>query len=97
MFPGLIAQAHEAGPELKEFGSNGCRANIEENWTLEDLDRAVEYGSHPSASTPEAAKLLRAEVLEKVEQGLARLVPWKDLRAQIAAGKLVHTKISTVQ
>ncbi len=40
---------------------------------------AVDRGPHPSARTPEAMAALRAETLERVEQGLSRLIPWSEL------------------
>ena len=41
---------------------------------------AIAKGSHPSAMEPEAAMQLRAETLEKVVQGYARLVTWAELK-----------------
>ncbi len=96
MFPGKIAQSHPAGPMLKQFGTKGCPVDIAENWTLAQLDEAVAYGAHPSASTPEAVTALREEALEKVDQGFCTLIPWKQLRAQIATGLKQHTKASPI-
>lgn len=96
MFPGKLAQCHSAGPLLQQYGSVGCPVDVTENWTLEQLDAAVAYGAHPSASTPAAAEALRKEALEKVEQGFAKLIPWKDLRQQITEGQKLHTKISPI-
>jgi hypothetical protein len=96
MFPGPLAQAHPAGPMLAQYGTSGCPADIEADWTLEQLDQAVHYGAHPSAESLAAATALRAEALEKVGQGFARLIPWKQLRADIASGIKLHTKISPI-
>ena len=63
---------------------------------IEQLDQAVACGAHPSASTPEAAKALREEALEKVHQGFAKLIPWKELRALILQGLHTNTKISPI-
>ena len=54
------------------------------------------HGAHPSASTPEASQALRAEALEKVEQGFAKLTPWSELHPQIVAGLKAHTKVSPI-
>jgi hypothetical protein len=81
---------------LAHYGTHGCPVEIVTDWTLEQLDQAVQYGAHPSAESPEAATALRTEALEKVEQGLATLITWKDLHAQIAAGTKLHTKISPI-
>ena len=96
MYPGPLAQAHPAGPMLVQFGTHGCPVEITADWTLEQLDQAVQYGAHPSAESIEAATALRTEALEKVDQGFAKLVSWKDLRAQIVSGTKLHTKISPI-
>lgn len=96
MYPGKIAQHHPAGPMLKKYGTAGCPVDITENWTLDQLDEAVKYGAHPSATTLEAAKALRQEALEKVAQGFAKLVPWSELRKQIVAGLYANTKVSPI-
>jgi hypothetical protein len=46
------------------------------------IDAAIAYGAHPSALIPEAAAACRAETLEKVADGYAKLFPWTDLRAK---------------
>jgi len=81
---------------LQQYGTHGCPVEIVSDWTLQQLDQAVQYGAHPSASAPEAAAALREEALEKVNQGFARLVPWTKLRQQIAAGSKLHSKISPI-
>ena len=96
MFPGPLAQAHPAGDMLKQFGTHGCPVAIDEDWTIEQLDQAVAYGAHPSAERPEAARALREEALEKVEQKFAKLVPWKELRKQIVAGLKKRVKASPI-
>jgi hypothetical protein len=60
---------------LQHYGTHGCPVEIVSDWTLNQLDQAVTYGAHPSAKSLEAATALRAESLEKVEQGFTRLVP----------------------
>ncbi|HEY9817047.1 MAG TPA: hypothetical protein V6D20_14790, partial [Candidatus Obscuribacterales bacterium] len=96
MFPGPIAQAHPAGPMLKQFGTVGCPVDISEDWTLAQLDSAVSYGAHPSARTPAAVTAIREEALEKVASGFVKLVKWKDLRSQIQAGTAPPVKISPI-
>ena len=79
MFPGPLAQAHPAGPMLREYGTHGCPVEIVSDWTLEQLNQAVAYGAHPLAESPEASAALRQEALEKVNQGFAHLVHWQTL------------------
>lgn len=96
MYPGPLAQAHPAGPMLQHYGTHGCPVEVVADWTLAQLDQAVDYGAHPSAQSLEAATALRTESLEKVTQGFTRLVPWKTLRAELASGSKLHTKISPI-
>ena len=96
MYPGRLAQQHPAGPMLKKFGTEGCPVDIAEDWTIEQLDAAVEYGAHPSAESVEAATALREESMEKVKQGFTKLVPYLDLRQAIIEGKKRHTKASPI-
>ena len=81
---------------LQEYGTTGCPVEIVSDWTLQQLDQAVSYGAHPSASAPQAATALREEALDKVNQGFARLVPWSSLRKEIVNGSKKHTKISPI-
>ena len=81
---------------LQHFGTHGCPVEVISDWTLQQLDQAVNYGAHPSATTPTAAAALRAEALEKVDQGFARLVSWSELRQTISDGAKLHSKISPI-
>ena len=96
MAPGSIAQSHPAGSLLQQFAELGCTVDISEEWSLEALDKAVAYGAHPSARTPEAAKVCRDEALEKVAQGFVTLIPWSKLRELIKQRKHTNTKISPI-
>ena len=85
VFKGLMAPSgaalnHPAAPLLLELATLGCPADIGEAWTLEMLEEAIRKGAHPSAMEPEPAAQLRAETLEKVEQGYARLVAWDSVK-----------------
>ena len=95
MCPGKIARSHPAGPLLQSYAEDGCPVIVEGDWTLEQLDSAVEYGAHPSAEKPEAAQACRKEALEKVEQGFAKLVPYSQLRRRFQLDK-PHTKASPI-
>ena len=94
MFPGPIAQSHPAGPMLREFGTLGCPVSISDKWSLEQLDQAVLYGAHPSASTPAAVESIRQETFEKVHGGFVRLVPWWDVRQLYLSGEAPEAKVS---
>jgi hypothetical protein len=85
MFKGLMlptgpALDHPAAPLLLELATLGCTTAIDGQWSMDMLEAAIAQGAHPSALVPDAAAQLRAETLEKVEQGYARLVTWAELR-----------------
>jgi hypothetical protein len=85
LFRGLMAPSgealkHPAAPLLLKIATQGCKADCGEPWTLEMLETAVKKGAHPSAKEPEAARELRRETIEKVEQGYARIERWDDLK-----------------
>ncbi len=80
MAPSGEALNHPAAPLLLELATMGCKADVGERWTMDMLEAAIAKGSHPSAMEPEVATQLRAETLEKVAQGYARLVTWAELK-----------------
>ena len=47
------------------------------NWTLEDLEAAVEKGPHSSALEPDAIDQMQIEVREKAKQGFAKIYTWE--------------------
>ena len=80
MYPTGPALNHPAASLLLEFGTNGCPVDCGENWTVPQLQAAVDYAAHPSAQLPEAAKYLRAETLEKAMPGwssgmMSKMIP----------------------
>jgi hypothetical protein len=80
MVPSGAALDHPEAPLLLELATVGCPADVGEQWTMEMIEAAIRHGAHPSAMQPEAAAQLRAETLEKVEQGYARLVLWEEIQ-----------------
>jgi len=64
---------------LLQFAQEGCPVDCGPAWTLDQLRAAVERGNHPSARAPDAAACLHAEMLEKVQQGFAQIIPWSEL------------------
>ena len=83
MEPHGIAQEHPAAPLLDGFADPGCPVEISDEWTLDDLEEAVNYGAHPSARDATAAAACCKEALEKVEQGFVHLLPWRALKEEI--------------
>ena len=80
MAPSGPALEHPAAPLLLELATLGCTAALNESWTMEMFEEAMQRRAHPSALVPEAAAQLREETLEKVAQGYARLVTWAELK-----------------
>jgi hypothetical protein len=85
-YKGLMAPSNEAllhppAPLLMELATLGCKADVGEAWTMDMLETAINKGAHPSSLQPDAAGQLRAETLEKVDQGYAQLVPWDDIKS----------------
>ena len=79
MRPRGVALEHEAGPLLLRYPTMGCLAKCGRQWTLEELDAAVEKGPHLSAREPGAAEQFRKEAGEKAAQGFCQIVKWKAL------------------
>ena len=83
MRPNGPALEHPAAPLLIEFATDGPKTGIDLQHPLTVLEAAIKRGAHPSAEHQDAAKALRLETLEKVQQGFARLVPWTELRKHL--------------
>ena len=80
MCPHPETSNHLAFNLLSQYATTGCPADCGPPWTQAHLEAAIRRGAHPSARTPDAAAALRAEALEKVEQGFARLVTWDSIK-----------------
>ena len=95
MTPSGPALSHPAAPMLLEYAHEGCPAETGPDWSLELLDEAVQHGAHPSARDPVAAQALVTETMRKVDEGFARIVSWKVLRAELKA-KLKISPIAAI-
>ena len=80
LYPTGPALNHPAADFILNFGTDGCPVDCGPEWTIKQIQDAIDYAAHPSAQVPEAAQQLRLETLEKVKQGYAKLVLWDDLR-----------------
>ena len=80
MCPRNRALLHPAAHLLLEYARTGCPVDCGRPWTTEEIQHQISKGAHPSAKTPEAAKALRAETLDKIQQGFARLVDWDKIK-----------------
>lgn len=95
MRPNGPALAHPAAKLLLEVATNGPSVGIDVEYPLELLETAIRRGAHPSAQQLEAATALHKETMEKVDQGFARLLPWKQLQKQLPS-KLKLSPIAAI-
>jgi hypothetical protein len=84
MSPRMRAQEHPAAPLLKEYASQGCPVDVGRDWTLEELEAAVEKGPHSSALEADAIKQIQLEAREKEKQGFAKIYKWKWLKEHLS-------------
>ena len=91
VFRGLMRPAgevleHPFGPVLLEYATKGCPVDTSPEWTMEMLEAAIEYGTHPSADSPEAAHYCREQTAEKVREGFAKMYLWEELKKNLPRG-----------
>ena len=80
MRPRNGALHHAAADDLLRYATNGCPVDCGRDWTIEEMQAAIEKGPHISALDPVAITALRAETLERVAEGLCRRVPWNTIK-----------------
>ncbi len=80
MAPQRSALRHEAAGLLSEWESFGCPTNNGRDWTLEEIQAAIDRGPHQSALEPEAIEHFAEEVQDKVDKGQARVVLWDEIK-----------------
>lgn len=80
MEPRRLALQHPAGPLLDEWATYGCPTHTGNNWTLREMQAAIDRGPHKSAWLPEAIAHFAAETEEKVRQGQARVILWDNIK-----------------
>ena len=65
MCPSGKALVHTAADTLLEYATFGCPANTGKDWTLEEMQAAIDIGPHKSAMDPKAMEQLQEEVAQK--------------------------------
>jgi hypothetical protein len=83
MWPQHYSLQHQAIPLLTSYAMSGCPANCGPDWSLEQILLLLKRGPHISAMKKEAKLQLINETKEKVAQGYARVVCWKDIKNNI--------------
>jgi hypothetical protein len=71
---------HSAGPHLLQYALDGCSVDCGDDWTLEQLEAAIRNRAHASTNVPEAAEACKKEALERVKEGMCRLVNWDGIK-----------------
>ena len=79
MCPRGLALHHPAAQDLLQYAMSGCPTCTGKPWTHDQMQAAIERGPHVSALVPDAMAQLDKEVLEKVNNGQAKIVKWKDI------------------
>jgi hypothetical protein len=80
MAPQGLALKHEAADLLSDWEQFGCPTQTGCNWTLEEIQAAIDRGPHKSALEPDAIAHYKEEVRDKVAKGQARVVLWDDIK-----------------
>ena len=80
MWPRNHARTHSAAPLLDSYSTNGCPVDCGPDWTMTQINAALEYGAHPTAIDPVANQCLMDETKGKVDKGFARVIRWGDIK-----------------
>ena len=80
MCPRGLALHHPAAPLLIDFATLGCPTETGQPWTIPQMQAAIDRGPHKSTLLEDARTQLRAEVMEKITKGQAKLVQWDDIK-----------------
>ena len=91
MHPNSHAMYHDAIPLLNSY-VHGCPVDCGKPWTKQHILLALQRGAHISAKNPIARKCLIEETKEKVTDGYARVITWRDIKNDIPR----HFKLSPV-
>ena len=83
MIPRNEARDHPAASLLDDYATNGCPVDCGKAWTRDQLLAMMQRGNHKSAYAKDAITQLRAETINKVKHGYARVVKWGDIMSNI--------------
>ena len=80
MAPQGLALQHEAADLLTDWEKFGCPTQTGRDWSLAEIQAAIDRGPHKSALEPDAIAHFAEEVADKVAKGQARVVLWDDIK-----------------
>ena len=80
MRPHNQALFHPATNDFLSYTTDGCPINCGNDWTIHQIQAAIDRGSHPSAQHPIPEKACRQEALAQAAEGGCQIILWKTLR-----------------
>ena len=83
MWPRSFALHHPAASLLTGYAESGCPVDCGPPWSTKHILLAIRQGPHKSALTKAARKVLHEETSEKLRQGYATVVKWRDIKNSI--------------
>ena len=86
MWPRTYAVNHPATPLLQTYTLNGYPVNCRESWTQDCIEVAIAHGPRQSARIPVARQVFRNETHNKVQQGFAKVIKYKDIAKTLPKG-----------
>ena len=81
MWPRKYAVNRPAALLLQTYTLNGCPVDYcgDEPWTQDCIEAAIAHGPHRSARTTDARQALQDKMHNKVQQGFAKIIKYKDI------------------
>jgi hypothetical protein len=83
MYPRTFSSQHNVTPLLLQYAKKGCPVDCGPDWDKSKILLLLKRGPHKSSTKKDAVRQLRAETLEKIEMGYARVISWKDIKDNI--------------
>jgi hypothetical protein len=80
MVPRGLALKHKAAELLADWEQFGCPTQTGRDWTLNEIQAAINHGPHKSALEPDAIAHFEEEVKDKVAKGQACMVLWDNIK-----------------
>jgi hypothetical protein len=80
MAPQGLALKHKAAYLLSNWEQLWCPTQRGRDWTLKEIQAAINHGPHKSALKPNAIAHFKEEGKDKVAKGQARVVLWENIK-----------------
>ena len=79
MQPQKLAAVHPFTPTMTQW-RHGIKVDCGPDWAWDVIEAAVDRGPHPTACTPDAHELFRADIDYQVTAGFSKVMLWEDIR-----------------